>query len=137
MNRRSRQKEAIISVLRNTSSHPTAEWIYEQVRKEIPNIGLATVYRNLRLLNETGELSEIRTSHHRTRFDANTDMHYHFCCDSCGRILDLDEPIDRTVEARITERTGLKVTRHYLELGGLCQDCQKREAQAATSTEGQ
>lgn len=124
-------------MLGDTSSHPTAEWIYEQVRKEIPNIGLATVYRNLRLLKEAGEVSEIRTSHDKTHFDANTDMHYHFCCDSCGRILDLDEPIDRAIEARIAKRTGLKVTRHHLELGGLCLDCQKREAQRTGSTEGQ
>lgn len=123
----SKQKEAIIRVLRETSSHPSAEWIYEQVRKDVPNIGLATVYRNLRLLNEAGEVSEIRTSGDGTRFDYNTGTHYHFHCDRCGRILDLDEPIDTTIEARIARRTGLRVTRHHLELGGVCLDCQKLE----------
>lgn len=123
----SKQKEAIIRVLRETSSHPSAEWIYEQVRKDVPNIGLATIYRNLRLLNEAGEVSEIRTSGDGTRFDYNTRTHYHFHCDRCGRILDLDEPIDTTIEARIARRTGLRVTRHHLELGGVCLDCQKLE----------
>lgn len=127
MKRRSKQREAIVNVLRETSSHPSAEWIYEQVKKEIPNIGLATVYRNLRLLKEEGEVSEIRTSHDKARFDGNTNMHYHFCCDCCGKILDLDEPVDATIEARIARRTGFKVTRHYLELGGLCLDCQNDE----------
>lgn len=123
----SKQKEAIVRVLRETSSHPSAEWIYEQVRKDMPDIGLATVYRNLRLLKEAGEISEIRTSCDGARFDHNTRRHYHFCCDVCGKILDLDEPVDATIETRIARRTGLRVTRHHLELGGVCLDCQELE----------
>lgn len=127
MNRKSKQREAIIRVLRGTTSHPSAEWIYEQVKKEIPNIGLATVYRNLRLLKQAGEVSEMHTSNDTARFDGNAGMHYHFLCDRCGAILDLDEPIDATVETRIARSTGLKVTRHHLELGGLCLECQNLE----------
>ena len=123
----SKQKEAIIKALRETSYHPCAEWIHEQVRGDVPGIGLATVYRNLRLLKEEGKVSEIRTSGNGARYDYKTGTHYHFCCDRCGRILDLDEPVDTTVEARIASRTGLRVTRHHLELGGVCLDCQKAE----------
>ena len=125
MQKKSKQREAIIKVLRNTSAHPSAEWIYEKVKKAIPNIGLATVYRNLRLLKEAGEVSEMHVFNDTARFDGNTNVHYHFYCDGCGKILDLDEPIDTTIQARIARRTGLKVTRHQLELGGLCLDCQK------------
>jgi len=127
MNRKSKQREAIIRVLRCATSHPSAEWIYEQVKKEIPNIGLATVYRNLRLLKKAGEVSEMHTSNDTARFDGNTAVHYHFLCDRCGKILDLDEPIDATVETRIARSTGLEVTRHHLELGGLCLECQNLE----------
>ena len=127
MNRKSKQREAIIRVLRGTSSHPSAEWIYEQVKKQLPNIGLATVYRNLRLLKEAGEVSEMHTSNETARFDGNTDVHYHFRCDRCGKILDLREPIDATIETRIARSTGLNVTRHHLELGGLCLECQSFE----------
>ena len=127
MLKRSKQREAIVRVLKRTSSHPTAEWIYEEVKKEIPNIGLATVYRNLRLLKEAGEVSEMVISSETAHFDGNTNDHYHFRCDRCGRILDLDEPIDTEIEARISRRTGLKVTHHHLELGGLCLDCQQLE----------
>jgi len=67
--RKSKQKEAIIKVLRRTSSHPTAEWIYEQARKEMPGIGLATVYRNLRSLKEAGEISEMHIFSDAARFD--------------------------------------------------------------------
>lgn len=125
MYKKSKQRDAIVRLLKNSSSHPTAEWIYEQVKKEIPNIGLATVYRNLKLLKEAGEVLEIHTSDDTTHFDSNIKEHYHFRCDQCGRLLDLDEPIDTTIEARIGKRTGLKITHHYLELGGLCLGCQK------------
>lgn len=125
MQKKSKQREAIVKVLKSTSAHPSAEWIYEKVKKEIPNIGLATVYRNLRLLKKTGEVSEMHASNDTARFDGNTNVHYHFYCDGCGKILDLDEPIDTTIQIRIARRTGLKVTRHNLELGGLCLDCQK------------
>ena len=128
MNKRSKQRDAIIRTLRNTTSHPSAEWIYEQVKKEIPDIGLATVYRNLRLLKKAGEVVEMHTSNDTARFDGNTNNHYHFYCDRCGKVLDLDEPIDNSIETRIANKTGLKVTRHCIELGGLCLDCQKLEA---------
>jgi Fur family peroxide stress response transcriptional regulator len=127
MNKRSKQREAIVMVLRSTSSHPNAEWIYKEVKKRMPSISLATVYRNLRLLKDTGEVSEIHTTDNNTHFDINTKDHYHFRCDLCRRIIDLDEPIDRSIEDRIAKRTGLKVTHHHLELGGLCMDCQKLE----------
>lgn len=133
MHRKSKQKEAIIGVLKNTSSHPCADWIYEQVRKEIPNISLGTVYRNLRLLKEAGTLSEFGLSDGIARFDGNTRAHYHFRCDRCGRVFDLDEPVDKTIEARIARKTGFTVTNHRLELSGLCLDCQQRQETQKTS----
>ena len=125
MIKKSKQREAIVKVLKNTGSHPSAEWIYEQVKKEIPDIGLATVYRNLRLLKQAGEISEMHTSNDTARFDGCTKEHYHFCCDRCGKVVDLDESIDTTIEARIAKKTGLKITHHHLELHGLCLQCQK------------
>ncbi len=114
-------------MLRSTSSHPSAEWIYEQVRKEMPGIGLATVYRNLRLMKEEGEVSELHKADSAARFDGNTDVHYHFLCDRCGRIMDLDESVDETLESRVERKTGLKVTHHHLALYGLCLECQEHQ----------
>ena len=111
--------------MRGTSSHPSAEWIYEQVRKEIPGVGLATVYRNLRLMKDAGEICELHTADSATHFDGDTSVHYHFLCDRCGRIMDLDEPVDANVESRVEQKTGLKVTRHHLALYGLCMECQE------------
>jgi Fur family transcriptional regulator, peroxide stress response regulator len=129
MLKKSTQREAIARVLKSTTSHPSAEWIYEQVKKEIPNIGLATIYRNLRLLKKAGEVTEMHPSNDTARFDGCNIGHYHFCCDRCGQVMDLDEPYDTAIEANIAKKTGLKVTHHQLLLGGLCLECQKVENQ--------
>jgi Fe2+ or Zn2+ uptake regulation protein len=123
MNRRSKQREAIVRVLKGTKSHPTADWVYEQVRKEIPSISLGTVYRNLKMMKEQGEILELGSAGGLGRFDGNSHNHYHFRCDRCGRVYDIDEPIDRTIDQRVAERTGFKVSHHRLEFRGLCNDC--------------
>jgi len=125
MVRRSKQKEAILRVLMSTTSHPTADWIYEQVRQEIANISLGTVYRNLRLLTEAGEILELDLAGTISRFDGNSRNHYHFRCEQCGRVFDLDEPVDMAMNDKIARETGFKVTYHRLEFRGLCGDCQR------------
>jgi Fur family transcriptional regulator, peroxide stress response regulator len=119
-----KQKKMIKSILKNTTSHPSVEWIYERAKKKIPNISLGTVYRNLKLMVESGEV-EVYTHRGQARYDGNTDGHYHFMCSQCSKIIDLDEIVDKNIEDKIKEKTGLKVTHHRLEVGGLCLDCQK------------
>lgn len=125
MLRKSKQREAIIRFVRGTNSHPTADWIYEEVRKEIPDISLGTVYRNLRLLRESGEISEIDLSSTLSRFDGKPDNHYHFRCEKCGRVFDVDEPVDEGINDRIARKTGFRISHHRLEFRGLCKECQK------------
>jgi len=122
---RSKQKEAILKVLRGTTSHPTADWIYDEVSKEIPNISLGTVYRNLKLLRESGEILEIDLSGTLSRFDGNSDNHYHFRCEKCGRVFDVDEPVNKELDERVAQKTGFKISHHRLEFRGLCQECQR------------
>jgi Fe2+ or Zn2+ uptake regulation protein len=111
----------------NTTSHPSADWVYDQVKKEIPNISMGTVYRNLKLLAQSGEIQELDIPGSLSRFDGNSSNHYHFRCEKCGRLFDLDEPIDYAMQARIAQKIGFKVKRHYLEFIGLCSDCGKQE----------
>jgi Fur family transcriptional regulator, peroxide stress response regulator len=123
MYRKSKQKEAIIKAVKETHSHPDAEWIYAKVKLEIPGISLGTVYRNLKYLKEKGMISEVCLSGEMSHYDGNTQGHYHFRCDRCGLIVDLDESIDRAIEERVARKTGFRVTHHTLELGGLCSKC--------------
>jgi Fur family peroxide stress response transcriptional regulator len=123
--RKTRQKEAILEVLRGTNSHPTADWVYNEVRKEIPNISLGTVYRNLRLLCESGEISELDLCGTLTRFDARRDNHYHFRCEKCGLVFDVDLPVDVEMDKKVEQKTGFEVLYHRLEFRGVCENCQK------------
>ena len=122
--RETRQRKAILNILREADSHPTADWIYDEVRKTIPDISKGTVYRNLKILKDTGEISELNLNGTVSRYEGRQDNHYHFRCERCGKIFDLDEPVNSELDTRIAERTGFKVSYHQLEFRGLCNDCQ-------------
>jgi len=126
MEKRTKQRDTILRVLKGTKSHPTADWIYSEVRKEIPNISLGTVYRNLRLLSERGDILEIDLGGKLSRYDAYTENHYHFQCDKCGRVFDLNEAVNKDMDEKVAQDTGFWVTHHRLEFHGLCKDCQKK-----------
>jgi Fur family peroxide stress response transcriptional regulator len=124
MTRKTKQKEAILRVLKDNSEHPTASWIYEQVRQEIPHISLGTVYRDLKSLKQEGKIAEIKLAGSLSRFDGNSKNHYHFHCQKCDRIFDVDESVDTAIDKRIAQKTGFDVFYHRLEFYGLCPDCQ-------------
>lgn len=122
--RNTRQREAILRVLRCSDSHPSADEVYDEVRKLVPHISKGTVYRNLRTLVENGEISELNLGGVTSRFEYRYHPHYHFRCTKCGQVFDLDEPVDHALDKRIAEHTGFSVACHLLEFHGLCRDCQ-------------
>jgi Fe2+ or Zn2+ uptake regulation protein len=124
MSRGSKQRDTILRVITNSKDHPRADWVYDQVRREIPSISMGTVYRNLNSLAESGDIRQLEIAGSTSRFDGNTDNHYHFRCEQCSRIFDLDEPVDQSVCQRVAKNTGFKVYRHRMELVGLCNTCQ-------------
>ena len=125
MNRRAtKQKGAILKVLKNTSSHPTADQIYDEVRREIPNVSKGTIYRNLQVLQEDGAIFALNLNGTISRYEVKQESHYHFRCEKCGQIFDLDEPIDKEIDTRVSRQTGFKVSHHQTEFRGLCKDCQ-------------
>lgn len=85
----SRQRESIRAYLAHTKEHPTADTVYMHIREIYPNISLGTVYRNLNLLVEQGEIIKISQCSDSDRFDGNTNPHYHFLCLKCGCVQDL------------------------------------------------
>ena len=86
----SRQREAIKEFMMTRKDHPTADVVYMNVRQEFPNISLGTVYRNLTLLSDMGELLRLRVGDGVDHFDATTTPHYHFICKRCDNVIDLD-----------------------------------------------
>ena len=115
-------RRLILTVVRATDTHPTAEWVLAEVRRRLPRVSLGTVYRNLRLLARHGLLAEIHQGPS-IRFDARVARHHHFTCGDCARIFDLDEPVDARLDARVSARTGFRVSHHRIEFYGLCGGC--------------
>lgn len=85
----SRQREAILDYLMSTTAHPTADVVYANVKIKYPNVSLGTVYRNLNLLAEEGEILRLSCGDGSDRFDGNPKPHYHFLCNSCKQVSDL------------------------------------------------
>jgi Fur family ferric uptake transcriptional regulator/Fur family peroxide stress response transcriptional regulator len=121
--RMTRQKKLIADILKGTASHPTADWIYEQARKEMTDISLGTVYRNLRVLVETGEVMELNYGNTFRRFDGNPENHYHFVCECCNCVHDIDLPLQTNLNQKIAELGHGQVMHHRLEFYGTCPKC--------------
>ena len=123
--RQTKQRETILEILRSTQCHPTADWVYEQARKSIPNISLGTVYRNLNFLAEQNQV--LRVEHgHVSRYDGHTENHYHFVCTECGKVCDIHVPIDKTLNQKVARSTGCSVSSHRAMFFGICSDCRKK-----------
>ncbi|MGQ9825300.1 MAG: Fur family transcriptional regulator [Desulfotomaculales bacterium] len=125
--RMTRQKRLVLEILRNTDTHPTADWVYEQARKVIPDISLGTIYRNLGYLKSTGEIMELNYGSTFSRYDGNPLNHYHFVCQKCGRVFDLDLPLLAGLEEEVSRRTKMAVTSHRLEFYGYCDVCREEK----------
>lgn len=134
--RKSKQREAVLDVLKGTRSHPTADWIYQELRKSLPKISLGTVYRNLKLLKERGEILELHYGDGQSRFDGNPENHYHFTCQKCGRVYDVEGPLKKDMERDIAKKLGFVVTHHRVEFYGICKDCQEEISLTEKSEKG-
>lgn len=122
--RMTKQRRIILEELKKVSSHPSADEIFHLVRMKIPNISFGTVYRNLRFLKKQGFLMELDYGKTFSRFDGNPQNHYHFKCIQCGKIFDVKEPVNRSLDRRISQEMGFQVSCHRLEFYGKCKECQ-------------
>lgn len=126
--RKTKQRDLILKTLRNTDTHPTADWIYEQVKKEMPNISLGTVYRNLGMLKDLGEIIELNYGSKYSRFDGNPENHYHFVCSECEKVMDIKGcPVDKEMERCVAQKNGVEVFFHRTEFYGLCNACKDKK----------
>jgi len=125
--RTTKQKLVILDILQKTNCHPTADWIYQEARQILPDISLGTVYRNLNLLKSLGKIQELNYGSGQSRYDGNPNNHYHFVCEKCKKVVDLDLPVVADLDEQIGKNYGYKVSSHRLEFYGLCDTCQKEE----------
>lgn len=122
-----RKRNAILTCLRGTMLHPSAEMVYEMLQETNPDISLATVYRNLALFRSQGLIQSLGTVNGSERFDADTHPHVHFVCTECGAVMDLPQvepPL--SLGAAAEESTGCRVQGCQLTFTGLCGSCKSK-----------
>lgn len=121
--RYSRQREVILTYLRSTKEHPTAETVHTKLKEENPKLSLGTVYRNLNLLADSGVIQRLSCGDGTDHFDATVEPHYHFICKNCGKVIDLDMPLINTFNQNAFKNTVGEVHSHQLYFYGLCKKC--------------
>ena len=120
------QRALVLEAVRSLHNHPTAADVYEEVRHKHPSISRATVYRNLGVLAERGEVLRVEVPNGADRYDFVNTPHYHAKCRSCGRVFDVDMPYREHLADEITDAHGFAVDGHQIVFSGLCSDCRDK-----------
>ena len=127
LRRFSRQRQMVLDVVKNRTKHPTADKVYEILKKDHPEISLGTVYRNLNLLSEMGEISRVETRSVKDHFDGNQHPHAHFVCRKCGGVVDLNLDISQLLQSAKGVEGSFQVEDCKVLVQGVCEDCLKKE----------
>lgn len=117
----SRQREAIYDYLSGTKAHPTAETIYQNLKVAFPDLSLATVYRNLTRFLSDGRIIRLDSPDRMAHYDATVTTHYHFCCEACGGVYDLEMAVLRELPEAVS-KVG-EAHSHQLLVSGICYNC--------------
>ena len=121
-----KKRDAILACLHATDVHPSAEWVYNRLKPEYPDLSLGTVYRNLTLFKEQGLVTSLGTVEGVERFDGNTKPHVHFVCKDCGSVIDLHHiKIPQGLAEEAEHSVGCQVSFCQLTFSGTCENCQK------------
>ncbi len=121
--RMTRQRRVILEELCKVDTHPSADEVYAMVRKRLPRISLGTVYRNLEILAESGDIQKLEPGGTLKRFDGKTEHHYHLRCIRCDRVVDAPADFDVTIKHDLKNATDFKIIGHKLEFIGICPEC--------------
>ena len=124
--RMTHQRSTILEELRKSRTHPTADEVYASVRRRLPRISLATVYRNLDLLAQAGMIQMVELGGCPRRYDGWVDDHIHVRCTGCGEVGDVSDGLLGRARERVEKLSGYDITGHHLEFTGLCPVCRKK-----------
>ena len=129
-----KKRSAILEYLRATNAHPSAEKVFTDLKQQIPDLSMGTVYRNLNLFRDQGLASVIATVRGVERFDANTDSHVHFICSQCDAVIDLMEmQIPGSLTQSAVECSGGQVDQCQLSFTGVCAACMKKSERSESA----
>ena len=120
-------REVLLRALSETMGHPTADDLVKRVRRVLPNVSHATVYRNVQQLVHAGLIGTLERSGAATQFEVNPDHHHHFLCRGCGHVWDVYlDAVDVTLDRQRSPLGGFRVDRRDVQLHGLCARCRER-----------
>lgn len=121
-----KKRDAILKCVKGTKVHPSADWVYATLKPEISDLSLGTVYRNLALFKEQGQIISLGTVKGIERFDGNVEPHVHFICEECGGVLDLENvEVPQSFIENNRALSGAKVNSCQLTFTGVCGSCNK------------
>jgi Fur family ferric uptake transcriptional regulator len=121
-----RQRELILKLLEHDCTHPTADEVYQRVKKHLPRISLATVYRNLEVLSQEGSIQRLDAGGTQRRFDGTVDDHYHVRCIKCGRVDDIELEPPNGLISEAKHSSDYEIIGHRLLFQGICPECKEK-----------
>ena len=124
----SRQRQMIFSFLMTRKDHPTADVVYQNIRQNYPNISLGTVYRNLTLLAERGEILRLQVGDGVDHFDGDTSRHCHFVCSDCGSVTDIQLDGLEELFSKAQQEFDGRIDRQSTCFYGVCGKCLDKSA---------
>ena len=124
--RNTTQRNRILEVVQSTNTHPTASWVYDEVREFIPSISLGTVYRNLSVLESQGLVQKIACGEAEERYDADISPHIHYSCTNCGSVSDVREKKANGSLGELVEKLDENVSSYSLVCYGRCKNCESQ-----------
>lgn len=127
----SSKRNAIYNIVCSTDTHPSAKWVYEQLKPDIPDLSLGTVYRNIALFKNEGKVNVVCSVNGEERIDADTKSHPHFVCNVCGKISDIRDTNVAYSENRELKNAGYTIESRYVIYYGQCPECSKKRADGA------
>lgn len=121
--RNSATRNNIYEYLCGTKAHPSAEMIYNDLKGELPNLSLGTVYRNLKQLEEIGRVIRVTSVDNHERYDVICEDHAHFVCEKCGRVIDIIDADINEIKMACKLSSGAKIKQIKIVLNGICENC--------------
>ena len=135
MARYSYKREAILNCVRGTKTHPSADWVFAQLKPNIPDLSLGTVYRNLGLFKQQGLVQSVGVVDGLERFDGNTAPHVHFVCTQCAAVVDLDSaPVPQALFEAARQELGAQIEGCEVNLRGICRFCLEKAEKEENKT---
>jgi len=119
------QRRIVLEEIRKVHTHPTADEVYKLVRKRIPNVSVATVYRNLDFLAGNDLVIKLKTKDRKARYDGHPEPHLHLCCKKCGYVADIFDCKCKLPSSKELKSTGFAPDINCLEIPGLCKGCKR------------